>query len=732
MRRTPRVHGPVLALTALLGAVPFVPLRAQDADDAKRGVARLSLIEGDVSVQRGDSGELVAAAVNAPLTAQDRILTGPSSRAEIQIDSASVMRLGANAEVGMAELEYRRAILQMARGTATFRVLRDSTADIEVDTPNVSVRPSRQGTYRITVHENGQTEVTVRAGDVEIFTPHGTEQVHNGQTLIARGTASDPEIQLVNAGLHDDWDRWNDTRDQTFARSASPRYVSPDVYGTQDLDTKGQWVYDAPYGYVWRPAVAAGWAPYQAGRWVWLDWYGWTWVSYEPWGWAPYHYGRWYYGARGWCWYPGAVAARYYWSPALVGFFGFGAGAGVRISVGWGNVGWVPLAPYERLSPWWGRSYYSSYHTGAYLDKSVNVIQNVNVTNIYRNARVANGVTAVNAADFSLGRFNTHARYTTADLSQTSVVRGPVPAAPGAAHMQFSDRPVSDLAASRAANPGFFAHRQPNTVERVPLAQQQQSLARISRIPVEQRFAAGGVNANPAGAPAQHAAGYSPAVNAGNSLGSGAQPSTLPTIHGNETPGAGWSRLGGATGGPHSAGDQPAPRVSASPGAGWRRLSDTTGTTGRTQAAPANPAARGGDTGSGWQHFGDPAATAPRFAEPQLANPGTGNAGSSTSAVRGWNRFGDPSAAPHENGTPRVAAPQAQYVNQRSQPTFSPSPAQRTAAPRQESIRMSAPVVRERSAAPPRSSGGGSGSGGGSHGGAPQGGSGAHHGGHNR
>src|SRR5215468_1911247 len=63
-----------------------------------RGVARVSVINGDVSVRRGDSDDAVAAALNAPLMAQDRVLTGSSSRAEIQFDSANVLRIGANSE----------------------------------------------------------------------------------------------------------------------------------------------------------------------------------------------------------------------------------------------------------------------------------------------------------------------------------------------------------------------------------------------------------------------------------------------------------------------------------------------------------------------------------------------------------------------------------------------------------------------------------------------------------
>ena len=64
----------------ILAGAAIVPARAQDPDDQKRGVARISVVQGDVSVQRGDSGEWVAATVNTPLLANDHIATGPNSR----------------------------------------------------------------------------------------------------------------------------------------------------------------------------------------------------------------------------------------------------------------------------------------------------------------------------------------------------------------------------------------------------------------------------------------------------------------------------------------------------------------------------------------------------------------------------------------------------------------------------------------------------------------------------
>ena len=243
--------------------------------------------------------------------------------------------------------------MQLGRGTVTYRMLRDVNAQVEIDTPSVSIRPGHQGIYRITVTDDGQTYVTPRVGQLEVFTPKGSQAVAPGQTLMARGQATDPEFQMIQALGRDDWDAWSDSRDQMFQQAwlNTQRYVPPDVYGTEELQGHGQWVNTPEYGYAWAPQVAPDWSPYSAGRWVWEDYYGWTWVSSDPWGWAPYHYGRWFNRPGfGWCWWPGAIGARAYWSPALVGFFGFGRGIGFAF----GSIGWVPLAPFEVFHPWWG------------------------------------------------------------------------------------------------------------------------------------------------------------------------------------------------------------------------------------------------------------------------------------------------------------------------------------------------------------------------------------------
>ena len=67
-----------IALTGLVFVSLVGSLLADDTDSnlpPDRSVARISVINGDVSVRRGDSGDVVAAAINAPLLVQDSLLT---------------------------------------------------------------------------------------------------------------------------------------------------------------------------------------------------------------------------------------------------------------------------------------------------------------------------------------------------------------------------------------------------------------------------------------------------------------------------------------------------------------------------------------------------------------------------------------------------------------------------------------------------------------------------------
>jgi hypothetical protein len=347
------------------------------------GVARIGLIQGDVSTQRGDTGDWAAAALNQPLVGGDGISTGDNSRAELQLDHANVLRLGSHSQAKIAALERlqnqrARIQVQIGQGLAYYTIFKDSEAEVEIDTPNAAIRPtSKDGVYRIEV-TGFETQVIVRAGEVDMATPQESARVRMGQGATVRGTTQEAGNVLGGAPAMDSWDSWNIARDGVIRHAQSWKYTNRYYVGSEDLDVYGHWVNVPEFGRVWSPTVGGGWSPYRAGRWLWEPYWGWTWVSHEPWGWAPYHYGRWFLYGKSWMWWPGPVdgAGNYRpeWAPAYVSFFGFGGHRGV--SLGFGSVGWLPLGPGDLFYPWYGGN-------GSQL-KGVSVTDATNITRLTR------------------------------------------------------------------------------------------------------------------------------------------------------------------------------------------------------------------------------------------------------------------------------------------------------------------------------------------------------------
>lgn len=623
-----------------------------DIEDTQgRGIARVSFLNGEVSVRRGDTGEWIAAALNQPLMADDRLSTGPNARAEIQFDSSNLIRLGTDSEVRMGTLEPNRYLLVVSRGTVNYRILRDLNADVEIGTPSIAVRPSRTGTYRIAVLPDGASEITVRSGHADVFSPRGSQRLTPGRTMLVKGDVNDPEFQLVNAIQKDEFDGWNEHRDKELLNSRSYSYVSRDIYGAEDLDNNGRWVQSEDYGAVWSPRVNSDWAPYRNGRWVWEDYYGWTWVSSDSWGWAPYHYGRWFNEPRyGWCWYPGARTARHFWRPALVAFFGFGS---------FGHVGWVPLAPYETFHPWYGSRQYGGYRNGG-----INInITNVNVSNNYRNARYNNGYTTVVAGNFGRGSVQ-NVRIGRDQLSNVGVVRGHLPIAPERSSTRFSDRESRITSTAASDNQRFYSRSQSARLDRVPFETQQQ---RINSAQTSQGAFRGAVQ--------------------------------TPTVQGQTNTG-GWGRS--SQGSPNPSGDN-APRGRGS----WDRFGnpDVSNNNRSAQPSPNAPPVNTDSQRGGWGRFGDPNAR----------NSNSAGQGGQSSGGQGSRARGNVDSQPSRQQSPPVySAPPPQSNDSGSYRGRYDSGNRSQQRSSDSAPRMSAPVVTERPSRPSAPPSGGGGGGGGS------------------
>src|ERR1700674_2818685 len=388
----------------------FFAVLSSAQTDVPRGVARISLIQGDVSTQRGDTGDWAAVAMNQPLVGGDRISTGDGSQAEMQLEHSNILRLGNNTQAKIATLgqtwieqtqidrtpiERTQIQVQVGQGLAYYTFFKDSEAkaDVEIDTPNAAIRPtSNEGVYRIEVH-GFETQVIVRAGAADISTPQGSTHVEVGQAATIRGTTDEAGSVLGIASSRDSWDSWNNDRDGEIRNAQSWNYTNRYYVGSEDLDAYGHWINVPDYGRVWSPTVAGNWSPYRAGRWVSEPYWGWTWVSREPWGWTPYHYGRWFLYGKSWVWWPGPVDSdgnyQPEWSPAYVSFFGFGGHRGD--SAGFRSVGWLPIGPGDSFYPWYGT--WSGQRSGQ--NGSQSNVDNVKITDAADITKLNRGVVGV-------------------------------------------------------------------------------------------------------------------------------------------------------------------------------------------------------------------------------------------------------------------------------------------------------------------------------------------------
>ncbi len=372
-------------LTALCLAVGLSAASAWAQDDPPGRVGRVVDAQGGVSWYDHEEGQWAPTSRNRPLTTGDRLSTAPNGRAELRVGS-TVLRLAANTELEVLRLDDERMRFQLHSGTVAVRVRsRDIADELELVTAEARLQPLRAGHYRLD-RTDDTTQVGAWRGTLRVEDARGL-LVDSGQRLELwreggerrdRRNERDPresrDPQLAPTGeLRTSWQRlpddafsaWAQREDQQDERSASSRYVSPEMTGAEDLDRHGRWEQHPDHGPMWVPfEVTAGWAPYRSGRWAWVRPWGWTWVDEARWGFAPFHYGRWVSWRGRWGWCPGGYVARPVFAPALVAWVG-GPRVSVGISVGMPGVAWVPLAPREAYVP-----YYR--HSPVYIDR-VNV-----------------------------------------------------------------------------------------------------------------------------------------------------------------------------------------------------------------------------------------------------------------------------------------------------------------------------------------------------------------------
>src|SRR5579863_915644 len=190
-------------------ADPAEQPEGSDANDPPTRVARISYLDGSVSLQAGGAGDWGAAARNRPMTVGDKMWTDKDSRAELETGVVSI-HLGSMTSLSFLNLDQAITQMRIAEGSINFRVKEIRQGDVnEVDTPNVAFTITQAGAFRVDVNENGDsTGVTVIRGAGQVTASGKTYDLQPGQRGVFNGT-EDVQSAIAQAPASDGLDKWS-------------------------------------------------------------------------------------------------------------------------------------------------------------------------------------------------------------------------------------------------------------------------------------------------------------------------------------------------------------------------------------------------------------------------------------------------------------------------------------------------------------------------------------------
>jgi hypothetical protein len=235
-------------------------------------IVRVSYVEGDVRIQRGEPngkaslGTWEKAVADLPLETGFSLVTG-AGRAEVEFENASTLYLGENSVLTFNDLHATAGVpsteLALLSGTVSLHihpyvagekfVLRTPANDLTSKYPDKSYVRVESFTDAMSITPLEGFDVRLQGVSKDAVVPGRTWTYRQGQLWVDENTEDKEQFSA--------WDEWVANRvaqrDEAIAHVMEASGLTAPIPGMAELDGQGKFFDCAPYGTCWEPKEAA-------------------------------------------------------------------------------------------------------------------------------------------------------------------------------------------------------------------------------------------------------------------------------------------------------------------------------------------------------------------------------------------------------------------------------------------------------------------------------------------
>lgn len=228
-------------------------------------IVRISYLEGDVRVERGEAKDAVweKAVTGLPLETGFNLVTG-NGRVEIELEDASTLYLGENSVLTFNDLHTTSGVphTEIALLSGTLTQFLDSLmpgewALLRTPTDNILTRYPAKSDLRVTSYMDATDITALRAGSLRLNDTL-LESSSEGQSFLVHNGQRIEESTLIDSTDFSAWDKWvkdrHDARVQATADVMKEAGLTEPIPGLAEMKGKGTFFDCAPYGNCWQPA----------------------------------------------------------------------------------------------------------------------------------------------------------------------------------------------------------------------------------------------------------------------------------------------------------------------------------------------------------------------------------------------------------------------------------------------------------------------------------------------